>query len=124
MPKDFKTNQIQNLFNDEYFKTANVSQFALALVQALRHVEQSTKMYHIESFFKLRFLFCFSSFRQQQANLSYYLSDQMSNSSNRTTIEKNNDILLKQLLKNITAPQQLNGIDYMNLLLIKLNRDI
>ncbi len=59
IPKDFKTNQLQNLFNDEYFKTANVSQFALALVQALRHVEQSTKMYHIESFFKLRFSFIF-----------------------------------------------------------------
>jgi hypothetical protein len=42
-----KTNEIQNLFTTDYLKSTNVSQFALALVQALRHVGQSTKMYTI-----------------------------------------------------------------------------
>ncbi|CAF0824467.1 unnamed protein product [Adineta steineri] len=87
--KDFKANDIQNLFNDDYFKTTNVSQFALALVQALRHVGQSTKI-------------------QQEPSSSYYSSDQNSNSSNGTIQDKNNDTLLKQLLKNIAVPQQLN----------------
>ena len=39
-----KSNELQHLFSNDYLKTANVSQFALALVQALRHVGQSTKM--------------------------------------------------------------------------------
>jgi hypothetical protein len=47
--------------------------------------------------------FCF---RQQESHLNYYLTDQ---SSNGITTERNNDILLKQLLKNIAVPQQLNG---------------
>jgi hypothetical protein len=45
-------------------------------------------------------------FRQQESDVNYYLTNQ---SSNGITTERNNDILLKQLLKNITAPQQLNG---------------
>lgn len=40
-----KPNELQNLFSNDYLKTTNVSQFALALVQALRQVGQSTKMY-------------------------------------------------------------------------------
>ncbi len=42
-----KTADIQNLFSSDYLKSANVSQFALALVQALRQVGQSAKMYEI-----------------------------------------------------------------------------
>lgn len=41
------TVDIPNLFSNDYFKSTNVSQFALALVQALRQVGQSTKMYVI-----------------------------------------------------------------------------
>ena len=51
-------------------------------MEALRHVGQSTK--------------------QQTTNLNYQIN-------NGVTTEKNNDNLLKQLLKNITTPQQLNG---------------
>ena len=39
------TNDVQNLFSNEILKSTNSSQFALALVQALKHVGQSTKMY-------------------------------------------------------------------------------
>ncbi|CAF4225806.1 unnamed protein product [Rotaria sp. Silwood2] len=91
--KDYKTNDIQNLFHDDFLKSTNVSQFALALVQALRHVGQSTKI------------------QQQESNLNYNLLNPLSNSSNGITTEKNNDLLLKQLLKSMTVPQQLNGID-------------
>ncbi len=42
-----KIQDIQNLFPNDYLKSANVSQFALALVQALRQVGQSAKMYEI-----------------------------------------------------------------------------
>ena len=42
--KDLQTNEIQNSFHDEFFKSNNVSQFALALAQALRQVGQSTGM--------------------------------------------------------------------------------
>ncbi len=48
----------------------------------------------------------FFYFRQQETNINYYLTNQ---STNGITTEKNNDILLKQLLKNITVPQQSNG---------------
>ncbi|CAF4746094.1 unnamed protein product [Rotaria sp. Silwood1] len=85
--KDYKTNDIQHLFHDEFLKTTNVSQFALALVQALRHVGQSTKI------------------QPQESNLNYHL---LNNSSNGITTEKNNDLLLKQLLRNMTVPQQMN----------------
>ncbi|UJR31282.1 hypothetical protein I4U23_018782 [Adineta vaga] len=88
--RDFKANEIQNLFNDDYFRTGNVSQFALALMQALRHVGQSTKV-------------------QQETNSNHYASNQVNNSTNGTITDRNNDNLLKQLLKNITVPQQLNG---------------
>ncbi len=47
------------------------------------------------------------SFRQQESNLNYYLTNQLSNG---ITTEKNNDSLLKQLLKTITVPQQSNGM--------------
>jgi hypothetical protein len=50
----------------------------------------------------------FSS-RQQETNLNYYFTDQ---SSNGITTERNNDMLLKQLLKNITVPQTLNGEEF------------
>jgi hypothetical protein len=57
--KDFQTNEIRNIFNDEYFKSANVSQFALALVQALRHVGQTTKMYEINRLrLHIFYIFC------------------------------------------------------------------
>ncbi|CAF3763812.1 unnamed protein product [Rotaria sordida] len=91
LTKDYKTNEIQNLFHEEFLKSPNVSHFALALVQALRHVGQSTKIQQQQQ-------------QQQQSNLNYNLL----NSSNGITTEKNNDLLLKQLLKNITVPQQLN----------------
>lgn len=55
---NIKNNEIQNLFTQDYLKSANVSQFALALVQALRQVGQSTKMYEIKNIFIiLNFLF-------------------------------------------------------------------
>lgn len=50
-PKEnISTTDIQNLFSNDYLKSTNVSQFALALVQALRQVGQSTKMYAINLF--------------------------------------------------------------------------
>jgi len=53
------------------------------------------------------YFFYFFSFRQQESHINYYLTNQ---SANGITAEKNNDILLKQLLRNITTvPQQLNG---------------
>jgi hypothetical protein len=51
----------------------------------------------------------FFSSRQQETNLNYYFTDQ---SSNGITTERNNDMLLKQLLKNITVPQTLNGEEF------------
>ncbi|CAF0860056.1 unnamed protein product, partial [Adineta ricciae] len=90
--RDFKINDIQNLFNDERFKTADVSQFALALVQALRQVGQSTKL-------------------QQESHSNHRAPEQSPNSSNGATTDKSHDHLLKQLLKTITVPQQVNGND-------------
>ena len=52
--RDFKINDIQNLFNNDYFKATDVSQLAQALVQALRQVGQATKLYVLSTNF-----FCF-----------------------------------------------------------------
>ncbi|CAF3372679.1 unnamed protein product [Rotaria socialis] len=85
-----KINEIQNLLPDDFLKSTNVSQFALALVQALRHVGQSTKI------------------QQQEPSMNFNLLNPMSHTTNGIIMDKNNDILLKQLLKNMTVSQQLN----------------
>lgn len=65
LPKDNQTNVLQNLFPDDFLKSTNVSHFALALVQALRQVGQSTKMYGInEKSFLLIELFILDNKKQ------------------------------------------------------------
>ncbi|CAF1127439.1 unnamed protein product [Rotaria sordida] len=90
------TKTLRNFFTNNSFKSSDHSRFALALVQALQNVDQSLSSAKIQQ-------------QQQEPILSYYLSNQTSISSNESTIKKNNDVLLDQLLKNINPSQQLNN---------------
>ncbi|CAM4890394.1 unnamed protein product [Rotaria socialis] len=84
---------LRNLFTNDSLKSSDHSRFALALVQALQNVDQSSPSTKIQ---------------QQEPIFSYYLPNPASGSSNESTTDTTNDALLDQLFQNINPIQQSN----------------